>query len=259
MRSTTRNPSRKSPRSESARLDSDARHGVQTFVRLLTGAGYEARAIQHEVIAACRRAPTPLVDSPDRRHRGDAGHVMTLWFSDPAFLDARGCPRALPLRGGRLSIEALAQRVDPKLDAAQVLGYFEEAGVVKRSGARYVPRDRVVMLRDRGYLKVQIRGLLGLLRTLEHNEWCERETPRRVQLWCHNPRFPVSAIAPFEKRLRGMLTRLAVQVDADMHRCERARKPGERTVTMGVGVYQFEEDPAAEIEPVSRRRKAGRR
>ena len=259
MRSTTRSPLRKRPRSESLRLDSAARHGVQTFVRLLAGAGYEARAIQDEVIAACRRARAPLVDSPDRRHRGDAGHVMTLWFSDPAFLDARGYPRALPLRGGRLSIEALAQRVDPKLDAAQVLGYFEEAGVVRRAGLRYVPRDRVVMLRDRGYLKVQIRGLLGLIRTLEHNEWCDRETPRRVQLWCHNPRFPVSAIASFEKRLREMLNRLAIQVDADMHRCERARKPGERTVTMGVGVYQFEEDPGARTALAPRRRKAGRR
>jgi hypothetical protein len=259
VRSTTRSPPRKRPRPESVRLDSAARRGVQTFVRLLAGAGYEGQAIQREVIAACRRTPTPLVDSPDRRHRGDAGHVMTLWFSDPAFLDARGYPRPLPLRGARLSIEALAQRVDPNLDAAQVLDYFEEAGVVNRAGHRYVPRDRVLMLRDPGYLRVQIRGLFGLLRTLEHNEWCDRRTPRRVQLWCHNPRFPVSAVASFEKRLREMLNRLAIQVDADMHRCERARKPGERTVTMGVGVYQFEEDPGAEIAPLRRRRKAGQR
>jgi hypothetical protein len=196
------------------------------------------------------------MDSPDRRHRGDAAHVMTLWFSDPTFLDARGYPRPLPLRGSRLSIEALAQRVDPKLDAADVLRYLEEGEVVKRTGQRYVPRDRVLMLRDRGYLRVQIRGLLGLLQTLEHNEWCDRRTPRRVQLWCHNPRFPVSAAEPFEKRLRQMVNRLAVRIDADMHRRERARKPGERTVTMGVGVYQFEEDPAADAAPVRRRRKA---
>lgn len=259
MRSRARVSFTKGARPEASPLDTPASRAVQGFVRLLAGAGYSTQAIQDEVVAACRRLPPSVTDSIERRHRGDVGHVMTLWFSDPTFLDARGYPRPLPLRGSRISIEALAHRIDPELDAARVRRYLEEGGVVKRVGQRYVPRNRAVIFRDRGHLRVQIRGLFGLIRTLEHNEWCDRRTPRRVQLWCHNPSFPVSAAAPFEKGLRQLVNRLAVRVDADMHRRELARKAGERTVTMGLGVYQFEEDPVAETARVRRRRRKGRR
>lgn len=255
MRPRARVPLIKGTRSEASRLDAPASRAVQGFVRLLAGAGYATQAIQDEVVTACRRMPTSVTDSVERGHRGDVGHVMTLWFSDPTFLDAQGYPRPLPLRGSRFSIEALAHRIDPELDAARVLRYLEEGGVVKRIGQRYVPRNRAVIFRDRGHLRVQIRGLFGLIRTLEHNEWCDRRTPRRVQLWCHNPSFPVSAAAPFEKGLRQLVNRLAVRVDADMHRRELAGRPGERTVTMGLGVYQFEEDPAVDSARVRRRRK----
>lgn len=259
MRSRARTSSPKTSRPEASPLDSPAIRAVQGFVRLLAGAGYATQAIQEEVITACRRVPTSVTDSAERRHRGDVAHVMTLWFSDPTFLDARGYTRPLPLRGSRFSIETLAHRIDPKVDAARVLRYLEEGGVIKRAGQRYVPRNRAVIFRDRGHLRVQIRGLFGLIRTLEHNEWCDRRTPRRVQLWCHNPSFPVSAAAPFEKGLRQMVNRLAVRVDADMHRRERTRRPGERTVTMGLGVYQFEEDPTADAARVRRRGKTRRR
>lgn len=259
MKSKARGSLHKAGRSEASPLDSPASRAVQGFVRLLAGAGYATQAIQDEVLTACRRMPTSVTDSVERRHRGDVGHVMTLWFSDPMFLDARGYPRPLPLRGSRFSIETLAHRIDPNLDAARVLRYLEAGGVVKRSGQRYVPRNRAVIFRDRGHLRVQIRGLFGLIRTLEHNEWCDRRTRRRVQLWCHNPSFPVNAAAPFEKGLRQLVDRLAVRVDADMHRRERARRPGERTVTMGLGVYQFEEDLAIAASRVRRRRRAGRR
>jgi hypothetical protein len=39
--------------------------------------------------------------------------------------------------------------------------------------------------------------------------------------------------------------KLLYQLDADMHRREQARKSGERTMRIGVGVYRFEEGPSS--------------
>jgi hypothetical protein len=51
------------------------------------------------------------------------------------------------------------------------------------------------------------------------------------------------------------VNRFLVQIDADMHRREGARKQGERTVRMGVGVYQYEDVPP----PVRRSGRGGGR
>jgi hypothetical protein len=125
---------------------------------------------------------------------------------------------------------------------------ISDGGAVKRVGERYVPQDRVVIFRERTHTTASIAGLFGLLRTLEHNQWNSKGSPRRLQQFARNPSFPVSAVAPFQKRLRQLVRRLLVPVDADMHRREKARKRGERTVRMGVGVYQFEEDAPAPRE-----------
>ena len=118
MRSGVLGSSRKRQRPKTSRLDSPARRALQGFVRLLAASGYATQAIQDEVASACRRVPTSFTDSDERRHRGDPGHIMTLWFSDPTFLDPSGYPRPLPLRGSRLPLLAQgATRCGP--DAAR--------------------------------------------------------------------------------------------------------------------------------------------
>jgi hypothetical protein len=139
----------------------------------------------------------------------------------------------------------LAHRVNPSLDVRVVLHFLEKGGALKRAGTRYVLRDRVVIYRARQGTTPFLRGLFGLLKTLEHNSQCEGATPGWLELFSRNPRFPASAAEAFEKRLRSLVNRLLIQVDADMHRRERSARKGERTVRMGVGVYRFEEDPPA--------------
>ena len=82
-------------------LDAAALEAVGRFVRVLGRCGYEPDAIERKVSAACRRIPKSWARSHPAtlREMRDASHVLTLWFSDPAFLDASGKPRALPLRG----------------------------------------------------------------------------------------------------------------------------------------------------------------
>jgi hypothetical protein len=223
-------------------LEPQAQRAVQRFVRVLAHCGCAPQAIEDEVRNACRGIPHSWLHHTNPLDALDPGHVMTLWFSDPAYLDVRGNPRPLPARGLPLSIQTLAQRVDPDLDVRYVLRYLQRGGAVKRTGTRYVPRDRVVIFRGRGGVTPLI-GLFGLLRTLEHNSQCTGRSGW-LELFSRNTRLPVRAVPGFEKRLRILVNGLLLKVDADMHRRERARKKGERTVRMGVGVYQFLEEPA---------------
>jgi len=244
-------------------LEPQARQAVHRFVRVLAHCGCKPQAIEYEATKACRRIPVAWLSRADLRDSLDPGHVMTLWFSDPACLDPQGNPRALPLRGSPLSLEALAHRIDPNLDIRYVVRYLERGGALRRSGNRYLPRDRVLILRGRERMTPFLRGLFGLLKTLDHNRQCRGRSSGWVERFSINPHFPASAVRSFEKRLSMVVNRLLLKLDADMHRHERAARKGERTVRMGVGIYQFEEGPpprriAVRSAPVRSRSRRGR-
>ena len=189
-----------------------------------------------------------------------AGHVLTLWFSDPLYLDARGEPLPLPLRGATASLEALVRQVDRKLEAHEVLKYLLRHGALRRIGRRYAPRERTLMLRGaHGPGDFHgLRSLLGMLQTLEHN----RQPKSRVVGWfealAENLRFPLSARAGFDQRLRLRAEKLLHQLDGDMHREEQGRRRGEPTIRMGVGIYRFEDAAPSHTDHAVRRRKRSR-
>ena len=247
-------------RGHSSTLDSRALEAVDRFVRVLARCGCTPDDIGREVVRACRRVPKSWAPKAMAalREMDDASHVLTLWFSDPAYLDSAGNPLPLSLRGAGGSLEALARRVDHKLEAREVLNYLSERGALRRVGKRYVPKDRVLSLRGAGGPDNfrNLRGLLGMLRTLEHNGQPRRRVPGWFEVFAENPRFPVSARAAFDRRLRRWGTKFLLQLDGDMHRRERARRPGERTVRLGVGVYRFEDDQIESRPRSPRRRKS---
>ena len=229
----------------STTLDERALEAVTRFVRVLTHCGYRSEDVGREVMNACRKVPKTWT----RSAKGDvpgmdaAAQAVTVWFSDPAYLDSRGNPLPLPLRGANLSLESLLQRVDPDVDAAELLPHLLRWQVLRRLRNRYLPRDHLVMLAGPGgpHNARVVHGLLSMLRTLEHNSEPERTTPGWFEVIAYNRRFPVSGCEAFEQRFRPLGLRLLQRVDSYLHRRERRRKKGERTVQVGVGVYLFEE------------------
>lgn len=247
----------------SSTLDSRAAEAVTRFVRVLARAGCEPQDIGREVQKACRtvplswrrhsRAELPAIDA--------AAHALTIWHSDPEYLDARGKPRTLPLREKDLSVEALLRRVDPELRLSSVLPHLMRTRAIKRVGKRFfLPNDRALSFRGFGdpYHSRGVRGLLAMLRTLEHNSGPGRKVPGWFEMFALNAQFPVSARAAFDDRLRRQARQFLFHLDADMHRHERTRKKGERTVPLGVGIYLFEEAPRRRAR-AARRRPRGRR
>jgi len=228
-------------------LDSQAVEAVVRFVRVLARCGCTPKDIAQEVLKAGREVPkswaqtartlTPEMDA--------AAHIVTVWFSEPTYLDPKGNPKPLPLHGSGPSIESLAMRVDRTLRVKDVLRHLIDTRTLRRVGTRFVPRDRLVSIRGSGgiYHSRSLRGLLAMLRTREHNSAPERSTPGWFDVYSKNPRFPVKDRAAFDKRLRRLGMRFLVQIDSDMHRRERRRKKGERTVPLGVAIYRFEEQP----------------
>jgi len=248
---------RRAPKRKST-LDSQAAEAVTRFVRVLAR-GCRPKDIAHAMLKACRAIPKGWTQPAKAATReiDAAAHMVTLWFSEPAYLDARGNPRPLPLHGRGASLESLARRADRDLETKKVVRHLSNARALRRIGTRYLPRDRLVSFRGLGgsYHSRNLRGLLALLRTLQHNSVPNRSTLGWFEAFALNPRFPVKERAGFDKRVRVGARRLLFQFDADMHRRERRRKKGERTVPLGVAIYLFEEQP---LRGRSRRRRSKR-
>jgi hypothetical protein len=198
------------------------------------------------VLKACRRIPKSWTQTSKAAvsDMDAAAHVLTQWFQDPAYLDSKGNPQPLRVRGGERSLEALARQVDPKLDVDKILAHLLRRPVLRRSGARYLPRDRVLMFRGSGppYHARSLRALLAMLSTLEHNARPRGSTPGWYEVFAVNARVPVSAIPAFDRWLRRHGNRLLEQADGKLHGYEQKRRKGERTVYIGAGIYRIGEE-----------------
>jgi hypothetical protein len=219
---------------------------MERVVRVLVRRGASQGTIRRAFRRAWLRVPKDVAERTRRASEEliDVSHVLTLWFGDPFYVDARGDPLPLPLRGPAPSLASLVQHVDPSLNVTQVLKCLIKADAVRRSGSRYAPRSRAVAFRGTGaplYAR-NLRALLGLLRTLEHNLGPKDKVPAWFEYVAENPRFPVSAREPFDVGLREDAMIFLRNQDSRMLNHERKLKPGEPTVRMGVGVFRFEEE-----------------
>ena len=252
-------------------LDAIVDEAMERVVRVLIRRGVSERSVRCAFRRAWLRVPKDAAERNRRASREliDVGHVLTLWFGDPLYVDACGDPLPLPLRGPAPSLASLVQHVDPTLNVTQVLKCLIRADAVRRNGSRYSPRSRAVAFRGTGapLHARNLRALLGMLRTLEHNIEPKDKVAPWFEYVAENPRFPVSAREPYDVGLREDAMTFLRNQDSRMLNHQRKAKPGEPTVRMGVGVYRFEEEVLPE-SPARRRtrrprlrsnRKKGRR
>ena len=90
-----------------------------------------------------------------------------------------------------------------------------------------------------------IRGLLGVLRTFEHNLLADSDSHSWFEFMAENPHFPVSKLGAFDKLLRRVGLAMLRKLDGFMRHCETHRDPDEPTVWLGVGTYRFQHDVTA--------------
>jgi hypothetical protein len=244
-------------------LDSSVLEAIERFVRVLARPGNDPDELAQAFAAACRRIPDSwaALGSRTQREIREASHVLSVWYSDPNYLDASGIPLKLAARGPAPSIEALVRSVDPKLKLVEVIKYLLKTRVIRRSGGRYIPVTQILSLRGAGgpgHFR-DLRSLLGMLRTLENNRRPKEEAQSWFEFFAENPNFPLRARAAFDSRLSTTAFQFLHAIDADMLRCERGRRPGEPTTRIGVGVYRFEDEPDAELRAPRESRTSSRR
>ncbi|HVZ35294.1 MAG TPA: hypothetical protein VG963_22865, partial [Polyangiaceae bacterium] len=161
-------------------LDETALEAVERFVRVLARCGCTGSDILEAFSDACGRLPKKGLAGRGTAERelSNASHILTVWFSDALYLDRAGKPIGLPMRGAAPSLEALVARVDPALDVEDLVRYLRRTKALKREGVLYTPRKRILSLRGAQGPEVfrNLRSLVGLLRTLEHNMQPKRAT-----------------------------------------------------------------------------------
>jgi hypothetical protein len=178
------------------------------------------------------------------RELPEAPHLITLWCSSPDYVDAQGGPRKLPARGPGPSLEALIRSVNRSLDLNEVRRYLLRTQTVRKVGARYALHRRWIFLRGvHGSAHSRsLRGLIGMLRTLEHNLVSPEDALSWFEFTAENPRFPVSQLRAFDQVLRREGVGCLRKLDVYMQRCEAERDPAEPTVWLGVGMHRFQQD-----------------
>jgi hypothetical protein len=237
-------PSTRSRRKLVPALDRFVRLAVRRFVSLLVLCGSSPQAILHEVARACARLEKleRAKGAQVQQEWADLGHALTLWFSEPEYLDRSGRPLPLPLYGDTLSIEALTRRVDPTLDPEEVLHYIERGGGLVREGQHYLAKSRVLIFSGEPRNARPLTGLFGLIKTLDHNLRLPKGGSGRLERFTRNPRVPLSLVPALENRARRLFAELLTQFDLQMHKQTTEKREDEPTVTLGVGLYSFEQD-----------------
>ena len=243
---TRARPARRGRGRRPSSLSGTSLDAVGRFVRILARCGSTPQDIVRAVRIACGRIPArwAVRASEATREIGDAAHVLTVWFTEPAYLDAAGKPRPLPLEGASRSVAALVRSVDRRLDAREVLAYLLRSGAVRRYAKRYVPRARMLLLRGaRGpdYFRT-LRVLANMLGTLEHNVLPRRAVRGWFEYSVENPRFPARAREELDQRVNRLGKEILSRLDAYMRRREVTRKPGEPTLRVGVGMQLWEDN-----------------
>lgn len=223
-----------------------SREFLERLVRILVHSGHSPKQLTREFRDICGglKEPARRWDPTRLAYVADLTHVIAHWYADPQYLDSRGAPLPLPLRGRGPSLCALIERVLPEENAAAVVQSLCRVQGVRRRAGRYVPSGRCIVFPQASGRFHGLAALLGMLRTVEHNV-AGVKTSAILERTAINPSFPVSALPAFHRRLKALATDFLWSVDGDMRRRENGAARG-ATTRLGVGVFAFEEPLAPE-------------
>lgn len=244
MKSRRANPKAAEPQAEGTQAAALA--AINRFARVLALTGISREKMACAFRESCARLPESLFRSGRTLNHEllESGHVLSVWLSDPNYLDQHGQPLPIRLRGASPSLEALIHRVSSELQIDQVVQYLVRTGSITKVGRRYaVRRNNVSVSRDPELAYAHgLQTVLALLHTIENNAPPIQDRHLCFEYTASNRCFPARLRAGFDTRLRRLGTDFLRRLDADMSRAEESRRPGEPTLRMTVGLFQSEEN-----------------
>jgi hypothetical protein len=233
---------------------------LERLARILVHTGHSPRKLTREFRAICGRLKEPRQawDPAYLNYLADLPHVVARWHADPQFVDSRGHPIALPLRSRGLSLSALISRVLPGEDRRAVVQSLIRLRAIRRQGARYLPTDRQLRLRQQSGRVHGLMTLLGILRTVQYNLSRASRSSTILERAAINPRFPERHLPAFHRWVKSHGGKFLWDADGKMRRRE-AREPGEPATRLGVAVFVFEDPPVTGTRRAREPSRAGRR
>ena len=214
------------------------------MARVLALTGHSPKALVRQFQSICQRLKEPKRPwDPSRslKFNWDLPHVMAHWHADPQYVDSRGAPLALPLKGFGPSLTSLIERVLPQADPQAVIEALRQVKAIRRQGKRYRPSGRQLALQHQRVIG-RLHGLtllLGLLRTVEHNI-AHPDGKTLLERAAIHPRFPVRYLPEMHQRFKDRAATFLWQTDGEMRKRERPSEQAE-TVRLGVGIFAFED------------------
>lgn len=166
-----------------------------------------------------------------------ASRVLSGWYQDSEFLDAKGAPRLLEVEG-EYGFEGLMRRYAPDIPVTAMLKELEQVGSVSRTPAgRLRARSRFYMPDPMDPESILRTGSVvhDIAQTIAHNV-IRGDEPRWLEGRATNLRVKRSAMDEFREYLEhcGMV----LLEDADRWLTDHeATDPDEKTVRLGAGVY----------------------
>ena len=172
-----------------------------------------------------------------------ASRVLSGWFQDPDFVDAKGKPRLLPPDGER-GFEALLKRYAPDIPPTAMRKELESVGAVRatpQGKLRAVARYFMPMSLDPAAVVRSGSVLHDLAATVTHNQLRGEGAPSRFEGRATNARVRRVSRRAFREFLetRGMAFLEAVDAWLTAH---EAKNDDEKTDRVGVGVYLIMDD-----------------
>lgn len=236
---------------------------LDSLGRLLIRSGVPKKDIAIRSARSVRRLPETQRDVPTGALAclQYGTHVITHWHAEPAYLDANGRPKPLPLRGPD-SVESLARLASPTVDAELMLKHLQRHQAIRRRGKLWIPSGHSVRFGPET-LEQHLHGLVvlrGLLGTLDRNASRRRGTRPFFERVAENANVPISARAVVLRNAHRTGLQTLERIDLDMKRRERADLPAPRKSHLAVGMYVYEADaPIGLASPRIRSRSRARR
>jgi len=233
------------------------RECLSRLARILVHSGHSPKRLWRDFRDICSelKEPTRPWDPTQLTFYYDLPHIIAYWHSDPLYLDGKGVPAALPLRGRGPSLSALIARVLPGEDPASVAESLLRSKSVRCRKGLYTPNKRSVVYPKASARVHGMNAFLGMLRTVDHN--VVGKGPRLYERAAMNPSIPVSALPAFYAWVEQFGERFLEGADNFLQNREADEKSGPR-VRVGVDVCVFAGPPDSRVRPRRKPVRAGR-
>jgi Family of unknown function (DUF6502) len=235
-----------------------ARECLSRLARILVHSGHSPKRLSGDFRDICSqlKEPTRPWDPTRLTFYYDLPHIVAHWHSDPRYLDSRGRPVLLPLRGPGPSLSALIARVVPGEDPASVAESLLGLKLVRRRRSLYYTPSKRSFVYPKAAARVHgMNAFLGMLRTVDHN--VAGKGPRLYERAAMNPSIPVNALPAFYAWVEQFGDRFLEGADNFLQNREAEEKSGPR-VRVGVGVCVLAGPADSRARPQRKPVRAGR-